>query len=107
MEKCNNCARRLNNLCKINSENYEQCMAVDYRYFKQMTNFDRIKSMSVEEMAERNVIELFNPDEPYYSVSDGTIFGLDDCEIGKMSGEEVRIIAIQHEIGWLNSESEE
>lgn len=72
-----------------------------------MTNFERIKNMTVEEMAEKNVTNLYNPDEPYYSVSDGTIFGLDDCEIGKMSEEEIYRIALKYELKWLQLESEE
>ena len=52
MNKCNNCVRRLNNLCKVDSENYEQCVAVDYRYFKQTTNADKIRAMTDEELAE-------------------------------------------------------
>ena len=62
-----------------------------------MNNFDRIKNMSVEEMAERNIQYITDSDDmPYYGTSDGTVFEWSDEQK-----------ALQHEIEWLNAESEE
>ena len=111
MNKCNNCVRRLNNLCKVDSENYEQCVAVNYRYFKQMTNFDRYKNISVEEMARKNL--QYDVEKDRYITSDGSIFSvLYENELqnyNRFVGDRtvIKQKALQHEIEWLNSESEE
>lgn len=57
-----------------------------------MTNFERIKGMSVEDLARQNV--RFSEYDYYYLTSDG-----------KMHYEESE--AIKHEVEWLESEAEE
>ena len=57
-----------------------------------MTNFERIKGMSVEELARQNV--RFSEYDYYYLTSDGKIH-YEESE------------AIKHEVEWLESEAEE
>lgn len=69
-----------------------------------MTNFERIKNMTVEEMAERNVQHKNYNGQGYmseeYRCSDGEFFST-------YWEDDAKDKAIQHEMNWLNSESEE
>lgn len=75
------------------SKNCIGCVQNAIDKYSKMTNYDMIKNMSVEEMAEYNIYET----EMYFTTSD-----LSEYPMGRQGYEE----AIQHEIAWLNSECE-
>ena len=71
-----------------------------------MTNLERIKNMTVEEMAQFNV--AYDDRHDLYFTSDGTKFPtqFEDIFYNLYRGATYEK-AIKHEIDWLNSECEE
>ena len=79
----------------------QPCIESPCKYFKPYTNYDRIKSMSVEEMAEMLIEETEAPlsGEPFLRTPDGELFN--EYE------EQAKNKAISHTIQWLLQEVEE
>ena len=87
MSKCEKCLRKLNDTCRGNSEVEIQCSAVDFRYFKPITNNEIINRMTVEEKAR-------------------ILFSLPHDEISKVKTSNSPGIDLLDVVNWLNSECE-